>query len=386
MLYYQYIITAILTAILVNFLINIILFKNIKSFSISDNILKSPPLISVLIPARNEEENIRRCLMSLSKQDYPNFEILVLDDNSIDGTAKIVREMAKKDKRIRLINGKPLKAGWLGKCWACQQLSEYGKGQYFIFTVTRAFAALKNNNLDAISVFPNQIAVTFHERMTIPFIYFAILSFMPLFLVKKTKGSFFSTGIGQFFLFKRQAYEKMGGHKVVRAEILEDIHISKQIKKAGFRYMVFDGSSNVNCRMYRNFKEVMRGFSKFIYPAFDYNVFVEAIAMLMFSIVFLLPFILLPLGIFIFNWSGLVLTLVIVQIFLIFIVKIILAIRFRSRVLDIIFTPISMCYMLVIAANSYLQAKFGHGIYWKERTYRINDEDDEEIDLVKENH
>jgi chlorobactene glucosyltransferase len=123
MLYYQYIITAILTAILVNFLINIILFKNIKSFSISDNILKSPPLISVLIPARNEEENIRRCLMSLSKQDYPNFEILVLDDNSIDGTAKIVREMAKKDKRIRLINGKPLKAGWLGKCWACQQLS-----------------------------------------------------------------------------------------------------------------------------------------------------------------------------------------------------------------------------------------------------------------------
>jgi hypothetical protein len=150
--------------------------------------------------------------------------------------------------------------------------------------------------------------------------------------------------------------------------------------------MVFDGSSNVNCRMYRNFKEVMRGFSKFIYPAFDYNVFVEAIAMLMFSIVFLLPFILLPLGIFIFNWSGLVLTLVIVQIFLIFIVKIILAIRFRSRVLDIIFTPISMCYMLVIAANSYLQAKFGHGIYWKERTYRINDEDDEEIDLVKENH
>ena len=396
MLYYQYIITVILAAILVNFLINIFLFKNIKRFSLPENILKSPPLISVLVPARNEEENIRRCLLSLKKQDYPNFEILVLDDNSIDNTAQIVLEMAKKDKRIRLISGKPLRAGWLGKCWACQQLSEYANGDYFAFidadtlhfsdTITNAFAALKNNNLDAISVFPNQIAVTFHERMTIPFIYFAILSFMPLFLIKKTRTPFFSTGIGQFFLFRRYAYEKMGGHKVVKAEILEDIHISKQIKKAGFKYMIFDGSSNVNCRMYRNFKEVMRGFSKFIYPAFDYNVFVETIAMIMFSIIFLMPFILLPLGVFIFDWSGLILTLGIVQIFLIFTVKIILAIRFKSRILDIIFTPISICYMLVIAANSYLQTKFGQGIYWKERTYSIDTENDEEINLVKENH
>jgi len=200
MLYYQYIITAILAAILVNFLINNFLFKNIKSFTLSDEILKSPPLISVLIPARNEEENIRRCLLSLSKQDYPNFEIIVLDDNSLDNTSQVVREMAEKDKRIKLVSGKPLQAGWMGKCWACQQLSEYANGRYFIFldadtllfndTITKAFASLINNNLDAISVFPNQIAVTFHERMTIPFIYFAILSFMPLFLIKRQKALF----------------------------------------------------------------------------------------------------------------------------------------------------------------------------------------------------
>jgi chlorobactene glucosyltransferase len=395
MLYYQYIITAALAIILVNFLINSILFNNIKRFSIPDDVLKSPPLISVLIPARNEEENIRRCLTSLSKQDYPDFEILVLDDNSTDNTEKVVQEMVKKDNRIRLITGKPLKAGWLGKCWACQQLAEHAKGQYFVFTdadtlhfndtISKAFAALKNNNLDAISVFPNQIAVTFHERMTVPFIYFAILSFMPLFLVKRIKSSFFSTGIGQFFLFSRHAYEKMGGHEAVKAEILEDIHISKQIKKAGFKYMIFDGRANVYHRFYRNFKEVMSGFSKFIYPAFDYNIFVEALAMLMFSIVFLFPFILIPIGIFILDWSGLVLTLGIVQIFLIFIIKIILAIRFKNRILDIIFTPISICYILVIAANSYRQAKFGEGIYWKGRTYNINTEDHEEIDLVKDN-
>jgi len=393
MLYYQYIITAILTAILVNFLINIFLFKNIKSFSLSDDILKSPPLISVLIPARNEEEKIRRCLVSLLKQDYPNFEIIVLDDNSLDNTSQVVRAMAEKDKRIKLVSGKPLQAGWMGKCWACQQLSEYANGKYFIFTdadtlhfsdtITKAFAALINSNLDAISVFPSQIAVTFHERMTIPFVNFAILSFMPLFLIKKAKSSFFSTGIGQFFLFKRQAYEKMGGHRSVKAKMLEDIHISKQVKKAGFKYMIFDGSSNVYHRFYRNFKEVMRGFSKFIYPAFGYNVFVEFVALLIFSIVFLFPFIILPAGILILDWSGLILTLGIVQIFLIFTIKIILAIRFKTRVLDIIFTPISICYMLVVAANSYFQARFGKGLYWKERIYSFDAEDGEEIHFVE---
>jgi len=319
MLYYHYIITAILGFILINFIINMFLFCNIQKFCLPDNILSKPPLVSVLIPARNEEANIYRCVASFLKQDYKNIEIIVLDDNSTDKTSEIVRHMAQKDSRIKLVNGEPLQKGWMGKCWACQQLSVHAAGDYFIFTdadtvhlsntVSKSLAALLAGKLDAISVYPKQITVTFHERMTVPFINFAILSFMPLLLVKYARGGFFSTGIGQFFMFRRHVYEKMGGHQSIKSEVLEDIHLSKQIKRCGFKFMIFDGNDNVFCRMYRNFKEVMQGFSKFVYAAFNYNIFMEVLALTAFSAIFLLPFVLLPLGVLFLNWSGLLILL-----------------------------------------------------------------------------
>ena len=111
---YQYIITAILGLFLINFIINNIVLKKTSNYRLPESFKNNPPLVSVLIPARNEAGNIKRCLRSLLKQDYPNIEILVLDDNSIDGTSASVKEMAEKDERIKLISGKPLKKGWLG--------------------------------------------------------------------------------------------------------------------------------------------------------------------------------------------------------------------------------------------------------------------------------
>ena len=384
LLYYQYFIVSALTLILINFIINIILFKNINSLKLPEHILKSPPLISVLIPARNEKKNIKRILVSMAKQDYPNLEILILDDNSTDSTSQIVQEFAQKDSRIKLIQGAPLPKGWKGKCFACHQLSKIAKGKYFVFTdadtlhfpnsISGSFAALLRNKLDAVSVYPRQIAVTFHERMTVSFINFAILAFMPLILVKMTKSPFFSTGIGQFFLFKRQVYEKIGGFEAVKEEILEDIHISKQVKRYGFKIMVFDGSSSIFCRMFTNLAEVIKGFSRFIYAAFG-NILTMSIAIFFISLIFLFPFVLLPLGIFIFNWSGLVVTLNIIQIFIILAIKIVLALKFKSRILDVIFTPISVACIVLIAINSYIQSKFGRGVNWKGRTYDASDED-----------
>ncbi|MCL4377536.1 MAG: glycosyltransferase family 2 protein [Actinobacteria bacterium] len=392
MIYYQYIIAGILIAVLLNFIVNIIVFKNLSKFSLPDYILKSPPLISILIPARNEAENIGRCLASFMKQDYPNMEILVLDDNSSDNTGLIVKRLAKKDSRIKLFKGKPLKKGWLGKCYACQQLSEYAKGDYFIFTdadtlhfnktVSNALAALLRNKVDALSAFPNQIMVSIHERMTVNFINFAILSFLPLILVKKAKTPFFCVAIGQFFLFKREVFEKIGGFEHVKTEIIEDVYLAKEVKKFGYKYMVFDGNGNISCRMYKNLKEVIKGFSRFIYAAFDFNVAMEAIAIFFVSILFLVPFILLPIGIFIFRWSGLLITLSIIQIFIVLTIKIILALKFKYRILDSLLTPISMVYMILLACNSYLQTKVGSGINWKGRTYNIEN-DEKGMELIE---
>lgn len=382
--YYQYFIVTALTIILINFIINNILFKNIKNFKLPEDILKTPPLVSVLIPARNEEKNIRKILNSMIKQDYPNLEILVLDDNSTDATGQIVQEFAKKDSRVRLIKGAPLPEGWKGKCFACHQLSKIAKGEYFVFTdadtlhfpssISGSLAALIKNKLDVTSVYPRQIAVTFSERMTIRFIHFAILSFMPLILVKHTKGPFFSTAIGQFFLFKRQVYEKIGGFESVKDEILEDINMSKQIKRFGFKIMVYDGSDSIFCRMYTNLFDVIKGFSRFIYAAFDCNFLMEAVAVFFISLIFLVPFVLLPLGIFIFDWPRMLISLNIIQILLIFVIKSVLAIRFKERILDIFFTPISVAYIALIAMNSYIQSRFGKGVNWKGRTYDASDE------------
>jgi chlorobactene glucosyltransferase len=393
MIYYQYIIAGILIAVLLNFIVNIIVFKNLSKFALPDDILKSPPLVSVLIPARNEAENISRSLTSFMKQDYPNMEILVLDDNSSDNTGLIVKRLAKKDSRIKLFKGKPLKEGWLGKCYACQQLSEYAKGDYFIFTdadtlhfnktVSNALATLLKNKLDALSAFPNQIMVTIHERMTVNFINFAILSFLPLILVKKAKTPFFCVAIGQFFLFKREVFEKIGGFEHVKTEIIEDVYLAKEVKKFGYKYMVFDGNGNISCRMYKNLKEVVRGFSRFIYAAFDFNIVMEAIAIFFVSILFLVPFLLLPIGIFIFRWSGSLITLNIIQILAVLTIKIMLALKFKYRILDSLLTPLSIVYMVFLAGNSYLQTKVGRGINWKGRTYNMENEE-KGMELINE--
>jgi chlorobactene glucosyltransferase len=384
LLYYQYFIIFALTIILINFIINNILFKNINAFKLPESVLKSPHMVSVLIPARNEEKNIRRILNSMIKQDYPNLEILVLDDNSMDATGQIVQEFAQKDSRVRLIKGAPLPEGWKGKCFACHQLSKIAKGKYFVFTdadtlhfpnsISGSLAALIRNNLDVTSIYPRQIAVTFSERMTVRFIHFAILSLMPLIFVKYAKGPFFSTAIGQFFLFKREVYEKIGGFESVKDEILEDINISKQVKRYGFKIMVYDGSDSIFCRMYTNLSDVIKGFSRFIYAAFDCNFLMEAVAIFFISLIFMIPFILLPLGIFIFDWSRMLITLNIIQILLIFVIKIVLAIRFKERILDIFFTPISVAYIALLAVNSFLQSRFGKGVIWKDRTYGAPDE------------
>ncbi|HEX7561156.1 MAG TPA: glycosyltransferase, partial [Candidatus Humimicrobiaceae bacterium] len=284
--------------------------------------------------------------------------------------------------------------GWKGKCFACHQLSKIAKGSYFVFTdadtlhfpnsISGSLAALLKDNVDVTSVYPRQIAVTFSERMSVRFINFIILSFMPLILVKHSKAPFFSTAIGQFFLFKREAYEKCGGFESVKNEILEDINISKQIKRCGLKIMVYDGSDSIFCRMFTNLPDVIKGFSRFIYAAFDCNFLIEIIAVSFIALIFMVPFVLLPLGIFIFEWPARIISVNIIQIFLIFTIKFILAIRFKERILDVFLTPAAIAFVYFLAINSYKQSKLGKGVDWKDRVYSGNEVKD--IDELEYKH
>jgi len=389
---YNFTILTILIIVLGNFLLNNYLFKDISGYKPEDSFLKNAPLVSILIPARNEEKNIRRCLRSLSRQDYPNFEIIVLDDGSTDGTAEIVKIYAQRYKNIRLLKGKPLPHGWLGKCYACQQLAVHSKGEFLLFTdadtlhfknsVSGALTAMLENGFDAISVFARQITVTIHERMMVPFGNYFVLSFLPLILVARSKSALFATAIGQFMLFKRKVYMEIGGHESVKKEILEDIHISKQVKKHGFKFMIFDGRNNFYCRMYKNLNEVIKGYSKVLAASFDYNAVIQSLVTIIVFMVFLLPFMLLPLGIFLFDFPQILLNLLIGQIAVILVIKIIQTVRFKNRFIDIFLFPLSIVYILLISVHSLIRSKSASGVYWKGRTYDVRKE--EEFKLVKD--
>ena len=401
-LLYQYFITSVSVLLLINFIINNILFKNTANYLLPESFKKSPPLVSILVPARNEAANIKRCVRSLLKQDYPNTEILVLDDNSDDDTSLIVKRLAEENSKLKLITGKPLKRGWLGKCYACHQLAKHAKGEYLVFTdadtlhfknsISSAIGCLVSNKLDALSAIPKQIMVTLHERMVVSWTHFGILALLPLIMVKRSKNPLFSTANGQFLLFKREVYKKIGGHESIKAKVLEDIHISKQVKKWGYKFMIFDGSKNIYCRMYRSFKELIRGFSKFMYAAFDFKIFTMSFVILFFIAVFLSPFILIPLGIVVFEWSREIIGLLIIQIFAVLTMRTILAVRLKSRAIDIFLHPLSTAYILLICINSVLQVKFGEGVCWKDRRYDVSSGDylelidDEEVNKLSKSH
>jgi len=394
LLYYQYVVLFILGLMLLNLVLNNFVFKNVENYSLGGQVFKNPPIISVLIPARNEAGNISRCLKSLLKQDYPNLEIIVLNDNSNDGTSKVVKVIAEKDNRVRLVEGAPLADGWIGKNFASHQLAKYAKGEYFIFTdadtlhfpktVSSAFGALITTKVDALSIYPRQIMVTFAERMTVPIINTALQCFIPFILIKKSKSPLFSTALGQFMMFKREAYEKIGGYESIKGNMVDDIQISKKIKKAGYKFMIFDGRNAIYCRMYKNLKGVITGLAKSIYPAFNGNVLALFSFTGVLTATLLVPFILLPLGAFLLDWPAAIIRLMIFQVIIVLAIKTIFAIRYKQRMLDILLAPVSMAIIDALIFLSFFQAKYGEGLLWKGRVYDVSVND--KTTLVRENH
>lgn len=237
--------------------------------------------VSILVPARNEEEKIQGCVESLLKQDYKNIEIIVLDDNSSDETFNLLKSF--QDNRLKIIKSDeepPL--GWMGKNWACYRLYIASSGDILIFVdadtylssdaVSTMVGTMQSNNLDFITGIPREEVYTFGEKITVPFMNFSVLSIFPVFLGLISKYFyFFLFGNGQYMMFKRESYEKIHGHESVKGEVVEDIALSKEAKKNGLKVGIFNLSGLVSCRMYKNFKEAFFGFSKSYTALFDFR-------------------------------------------------------------------------------------------------------------------
>ncbi|MEO0192462.1 MAG: glycosyltransferase [candidate division WOR-3 bacterium] len=259
------------------------------------------PRVSILVPARNEERNISQCVHSLLAQDYPDYEVIVLDDESTDGTWDILQSLSRGDKRLKIIKGEQLPEGWIGKHWACHQLAKAAEGELILFTdadtrhhpytLRDAVGAMLEEEADLITALPREEVRTWGEKMIVPIISWAVFSMLPVGLCHALKAPILSLTIGQFMLFRRRAYEKIGGHQAIRAHAVDDVALGRRIKAAGMRWRLVDGAGRVSCRMYWGFLEAYEGFTKNIFAAFDYAIIPFFLTYLWFAIVFWLPII-----------------------------------------------------------------------------------------------
>lgn len=274
------------------------------------------PEVSICIPARNEAHSIERCVRSVMAQQYPNLNAYVLDDRSTDGTARILEKLSDTfSQKLTVLAGDPKPDSWLGKSWACHQLSQKATGDILIFidadtwlepqTTAKVVRSMGRDIVEFVTIWPQQKLGTFWEKIVIPLVYFALLTLLPVryvhsnpkwlpaFLRKKI-APLFSAACGQFMAFKRNAYKKIGGHQSVKDQVVEDVELAKNLKRAGYSMRMYHGKKAVSCRMYTSRNALWEGFRKNFLAGFGGHTLFFIGMGLLHGITFLLPALLLP--------------------------------------------------------------------------------------------
>lgn len=238
---------------------------------------ENTPLVSIIVPARNEERNIRRCVTSLLEQDYPNFEVIVVDDGSTDATPRILDEVAQKHPRgkrlfvLRLRDDLP--PGWAGKPHAIDSGTREARGAWLLLTdadtwhapnaLTYAVHTATDEHVDLLSLGSRQELPGFWERVVMPMAYLGIMMQYPPRQVNDPSSPV-ALANGQFILIRRAVYDALGGYARpdLRDTLLDDRDLARLVKRQGYRLRMFDGRGLVHVRMYRNLRETWRGWRK----------------------------------------------------------------------------------------------------------------------------
>ena len=229
--------------------------------------------VSVLLPVRDEAARVAACLRALLAQTGVDLEVVVLDDGSRDGTADVVRDVADGDPRVRLLPGRPLPQGWLGKPHACAQLAEAAaaNSDVLVFVdadvvlaphaVAATVALLEETGLDLLSPYPRQEAPG-ATRLVQPLLQWSWLTFLPLRLAERSPRPSLAAANGQLLAVRRGAYVRGGGHAAVRDEVVEDVALLRAVKRAGGTGGVCDGTALATTRMYGSWDELADGYGK----------------------------------------------------------------------------------------------------------------------------
>ncbi len=233
--------------------------------------------VSVLLPVRDERDRVEACLRSVLRQrGVPRLEVVVVDDGSTDATADVVRRVAGDDPRVRLVAGAATPPGWLGKPYACHQLAGLATGATLVFVdadvvlgpdaVAAAVELL--TGVDLVSPFPRLVAGSWAERLVQPLLPWSWLTFLPVRVMERSSRPSLAAAGGQFLVVDRRGYEQAGGHRAVRAEVLDDVALARAVKRAGGRIRIADASALASCRMYTSWEQLRAGYTKSAWSAF----------------------------------------------------------------------------------------------------------------------
>jgi len=385
----------VLLAVFFNIALNIFWFPRLTPKRIPEADSAAWPLVSILVPARNEEANIRRCVDSLLGQNHPNFEVIVLNDESSDATAAILQKIKAEHPRadrLTIIDGAPLPDGWIGKCWACQQLAGHAKGEWLLFTdadtrheagaLSAAVLLAEERGADLTSLWPRQLTETPGERMTVPLVQLILVGYCPLWLLDTVRSPRMVAACGQYMLWRKASYLKAGGHESVRSHLVEDVALAGRVMEQKMRLVNADATEVVTTRMYRSFQELWLGFAKNFYRGFGGHPVPFFTFLVLQAAPFLLPWILL--GVSASAWKPpedpvlsehgfwilpflIQHVLLVLTILLGFLVHGVPAMRYRQDGWSAFFYPVAEILLVLIGLNSFLRTSSRRGVEWKGR-------------------
>lgn len=333
-------------------------------------------LVSILVPARNEEDNIAQCLHALIAQNYDPLEIIVLDDRSTDRTLEIVQDIASTDARVTAFSGTELPKGWIGKNWACHQLAQKATGEFLLFTdadtilsnvaIPSAVLNSINNSVDLLTVMPRRITRCVVEKLLFPFIDWASFCWMPMKRAHNSQNSHLSAAFGQFMFFKREAYQEIGGHDAIRSIPIDDFALGRSIKKHGLRWTLLEGANCVRVLPSNGNVDAFRDVSRSIFPAIYHRFSLFAFLAVTLLALGFLPLLAFTTSVIAYPHESQALVISATSMCMTAIPWFIVCLKFNHGTFTGLLYPLSIFLMVMAAFHSVITYSFGHAS-WKKR-------------------
>lgn len=348
------------------------------------------PMISIILPSRNEEKYIEQCLDSLLEQNYSNYEIIAINDSSADNTGEIIKRYSIIHRKIIHVESQPKPEGWTGKNWACYQGYLQSKGELFLFTdadtthsasaISLAVTYIMSEQLDTLTAIPKILAYDFWTKITLPILWtFSVARFSALKANNpKTKVGYF---FGSFFIITRKAYETVGTHKSVKEEIVEDAELGRRVKEQGFSLKVVHGEKHIKAVWARDTSTLWHGLRRLLIPLYKKEKIKAYIMVIATFVLLLLPLIILPFSIIIAIGgkdvtNNLIILFLSITSILLLVINNVLQLKytvFQNPWYALAF-PLAGSFVLVAFLSSIIQSKQKNVINWRDRKYSIREE------------